>query len=143
MEQCGANAGMLSQVMECSLGILRPGDRWHADGTAPALEQKHTTAEATLIKRYKYCIRCSVSGSQDFLKMDPSLGKKPVLVKLNRTWSPANSEEPLHENELIHDIRKGGVVTGTVRCSLSSDYKSRPYNSDVTQYASFARVSLS
>ena len=47
--------------------------RWHASCTDPALEQqKLITAKATLIKRYKYCIKFSVSVSQGF-KTDPSL----------------------------------------------------------------------
>ena len=55
-------------------------------------------------------------------------------------WEPANSEEPLHENKLIHDIRKGrNIYWYSALQSLNFDYKSRPYNTDFIQYASFAK----
>lgn len=133
---------MLSQIMEYLISnLLNIKDRWHANCTDPALEQqKHITVKATLIKRYKHCIKIFVSVSQCFFKTYPSLEKKkPALVKQYRIWSPANSEQPLHEYKLIHDIRKGrNIYWCSALQSLSLDYKSRPYNTDFIQYALFA-----
>lgn len=72
------NFGMLSQIMEYLISnLLNIKDRWHANCTDPALEQqKHITVKATLIKRYKYCIKIFVSVSQCFFKTYPSLEKK-------------------------------------------------------------------
>lgn len=134
---------MLSQIIEYLISNLLKyqQDRWHTSCTDPALEQqKHVTAKTTLIKRYKYCIKVSVSVSQCFFKTYPSLEKKPALVKQYRMWSPANSEQPLHENKLIHDIRKGrNIYWCSALQSLGLDYKSRPYNTDFIQYALFAK----
>lgn len=55
-------------------------DRWHANCTGPALEQqKHITVKATLIKRYKYCIKIFVSVYNVFFKTYPSLEKKASI----------------------------------------------------------------
>lgn len=138
MESYRENLGMLSQIMEYSIPNLNVQERWHANCTDPALgQQKHVTAKATRIKRYKCCIKFSVPVSH-FFKLLLHQKKKPALVKLYRVWSPTNSEQPLHENRLIHDIRKGRNIYGAV-FAISFDHKSRPYNTDFIQHESSAK----
>lgn len=116
MESCKENLGMLSQIME----------RWHANCTDSVLgQQKHVMQR--------------LHGLKDTNAVSSSLCRYHIFSNFSyRVWSPTNSEQPLHENKLIHDIRKGRNIYGAV-FAISFDHKSRPYNTDFIQHESSAK----